>query len=90
MCTLETRRYDFMWSSQLRHYWEDDLFADMVSARRLYGYEYLGNSFRLVVTPLTDKCFMTLIAALQMSLGVHRAGQQEQGRLRGRKIWLKL
>jgi dynein heavy chain len=34
---------------QLRYYWEsDDLWAMMVSAKRPYGYEYLGNSFRLV------------------------------------------
>lgn len=76
-CTLRRfqPRSDFSWTSQLRYYWNDgDLWAEMVAARRPYGYEYLGNSFRLVITPLTDKCYLTLMGALQMILGGAPAG----------------
>jgi len=58
---LDAREFD--WESQLRFYF--DKAADAVVLRQCtgsfdYGYEYIGLRDRLVITPLTDRCYMTL------------------------------
>ncbi|KAG7211515.1 hypothetical protein KM043_010782 [Ampulex compressa] len=62
----------FDWVKALRYYWDneiDDCLARMSNAEYLYGYEYLGAQKRLVITPLTDKCYLCLMGALQLDLG---------------------
>ena len=64
-----------LWLVQMRYVYQPEaeplnrLHVKMANASITYGYEYLGVPDRLVRTPLTDRCFLTLTQALCQRLG---------------------
>lgn len=53
---------EFQWQSQLKFVWEKEQNSAkcyIADASFWYSYEYLGNGARLVITPLTDRIYVT-------------------------------
>lgn len=71
-----TSNKSFEWLCEMRFYFDprqsevlQQLTIHMANARFFYGFEYLGVQDRLVQTPLTDRCYLTMTQALESRLG---------------------
>ena len=73
MCKKKIREPgDFAWMQQARMYWYpelDDCIISIADVDFSYQCEFLGCAERLAITPLTDRCYITLSQALNMCKG---------------------
>ena len=82
-CIFSAKQFE--WESKLRFYWsrvDDNCVIRQCSGNFSYGYEYLGLSDRLVITPLTGRCYMILTQAITFCLGGSLVGPAGTGKVR--------
>ncbi|KAL0212077.1 hypothetical protein RCL1_005703 [Eukaryota sp. TZLM3-RCL] len=72
---------DWLWQQHLRFYIKDnDCVARCCNGEFKYTFEYQGNAPKLVHTPLTTKCYVTLTQALVLGLGGNPYGPAGTGK----------
>ena len=74
---------EWVWQRQLRYYGEGrggGVQVRMDNGAFAYSFEYQGNAPRLVYTPLTDKCYLTLTQGMHLGYGGNPYGPAGTGK----------
>ncbi|EGR34655.1 hypothetical protein IMG5_004580 [Ichthyophthirius multifiliis] len=72
---------DWNWYKQLKYQMQEKICEiTMCRAKFNYTYEYQGNAPKLVHTPLTDKCYLTLTQGMDMGYGGNPYGPAGTGK----------
>ncbi|MEW5298927.1 MAG: hypothetical protein WDW36_001997 [Sanguina aurantia] len=77
-----TKVTEWAWTRQLRYYHrgEGSVGVSMAEAQFDYSWEYQGNAPKLVYTPLTDKCYLTLTQGMALGYGGNPYGPAGTGK----------
>ncbi|XP_033641711.1 dynein beta chain, flagellar outer arm-like [Asterias rubens] len=90
----------FEWRSHLRYVWNEStmgLSVKMLDTTFDYGFEYMGSGSRLVLTPMTERVFLSMGQAIKarmaaLCVGPSWSGRlelvQEMGRILGQPLYL--
>eukprot|EP00931_Biecheleriopsis_adriatica_P043590 TRINITY_DN24917_c0_g1_i1.p1 TRINITY_DN24917_c0_g1~~TRINITY_DN24917_c0_g1_i1.p1 ORF type:complete len:4311 (+),score=994.91 TRINITY_DN24917_c0_g1_i1:69-13001(+) len=78
---------DWSWFRQLRYYLKQGASPEqkpcmvrMLESEQSYSFEYQGNAPKLVHTPLTDKCYLTLMHGMHLGYGGNPYGPAGTGK----------